>query len=829
MSSQHIHFEIPRHNNGHRPNYHRGRYAVPQDLTPFKDKILELASQAASKAEQTKEIQKYLLRDERIRCTAVDINSHLAEWGITRGRRNGGRRPRLPSRARLSCVIKLERFQGPILQWNREGLDASEIRDRFRERFKKDVREGNIKKNLARWLPCPDGEVILRGPWRAMESLPGDNQLPELPFLPTNVLTEDELQSLKNAIQDVYLQESASQPDPTHDWPERLANALCLDETIQGIVVKEKMSPGCHWDWNRLLDPLWILGIYLPGSYQYETVNTESKIRAVVNSFTPAILRITYSRLLEWLDQAIADVLETHEDGWLDAALLLRPATTPASCIIKLLDAAYGEINVLRLDVGLRKSLRRLPLNNLPGCEDLLRCLEEESDEPSILDSFTADVTKRLERLEQARIVLADLPPLTEADMAAVTTERETNAKYQKTSRQKDQEDQGDQEDQAEPGYDNGQSAGVGRLYTILCRYARKRVKPQPLAFCKWNCPTSGPLIGHPPARFDEADWDLVDGLGRDETGENVAEEMYLDQEPQRGPVNETRNYKKCIQYLELVLTTQQPEEKEDYATIVSRMAACNSRNFQKHHTTAAPWSTNLRDDDWWHFRRLLQMLSKRYALEDEVCAAFERRMMMVLAAMEGGFTEAVLWLIPLEGLSKHFSWYISMRNKTTGSLTEPELALQQELLRELLTFSHGLALQNLTLRFHAKDPRANESSPLPKNMLLVWYTMIYQAKQTCHLRSCHRPLPHPRQITETTMRGAMLSVGLNDTRSGSSRSRSFISNDRGIGGIFPCLYTWFRGRDPHPALLRAYLWFGGIFHSRGGCKARRGKWRENY
>jgi len=117
-------------------------------------------------------------------------------------------------------------------------------------------------------------------------------------------------------------------------------------------------------------------------------------------------------------------------------------------------------------------------------------------------------------------------------------------------------------------------------MYTTLLKYTRKRIQPQPLVFCKWNCPTSGPLIGHPPPRFDEVDWDLADGLGQMDIAANGAGGSLGHVTP-RTPVNKTHNYRRCIQYLDLLLETQNPEEKDDYEAIVNRMAACNSRNFR--------------------------------------------------------------------------------------------------------------------------------------------------------------------------------------------------------------------------------------------------------
>lgn len=211
----------------------------------------------------------------------------------------------------------------------------------------------------------------------------------------------------------------------------------------------------------------------------------------------------------------------------------------------------------------------------------------------------------------------------------------------------------------------------------------RKRIIPQPLVFSKWICPTSGPLVGLPPARFDEADWYLIEDPSQKETAEQTIDTTF-DHSPIPAPLSETSHYKRSVQYLEMVLNTQTPKERQEYESILRQIAACNARPpFQKYGSKGS-WLSTLKDDDWWHFRRLLQMLVERYSLERSVGQILEQRLMIVLGAMEGRFTEAVLWLIPLEGLLKELSQYVRKLNKTTSPLLETELAIQQELLRDL-------------------------------------------------------------------------------------------------------------------------------------------------
>ena len=63
--------------------------------------------------------------------------------------------------------------------------------------------------------------------------------------------------------------------DPTPKWFTLLVSAACWDETIQMLVLKETEQPGLHWYNNRIFNPPWILGLQLPGSYQFPTVDTK--------------------------------------------------------------------------------------------------------------------------------------------------------------------------------------------------------------------------------------------------------------------------------------------------------------------------------------------------------------------------------------------------------------------------------------------------------------------------------------------------------------------------------------------------------------------------
>jgi hypothetical protein len=74
-------------------------------------------------------------------------------------------------------------------------------------------------------------------------------------------------------------------------------------------------------------------------------------------------------------------------------------------------------------------------------------------------------------------------------------------------------------------------------------------------------------------------------------------------------------------------------------------------RTWSKGATPANPswswtWLTKARDDDRWHCRQLLRLIAQSWAFHLDEHRRFEEGLLMLLAAIEGGSTEALFWLI---------------------------------------------------------------------------------------------------------------------------------------------------------------------------------------
>jgi hypothetical protein len=142
-----------------------------------------------------------------------------------------------------------------------------------------------------------------------------------------------------------------------------------------------------------------------------------------------------------------------------------------------------------------------------------------------------------------------------------------------------------------------------------------------------------------------------------------------------------------------------------------------------------------------------------------------------------------------------------------------------------MTSFAHAGAISNITFRVHyqyntTQKDKSDPSSPQK------WYTSIYNSDPRCAFPECLRLLPRPRTVKMNVMR-ASISVGTPDSRTGSSRTRSFISNR--FGPIYPCLVTWLLAYEPHPVMINTFLWYGGLYHTDSSCKAARGKWLQNF
>lgn len=196
---------------------------------------------------------------------------------------------------------------------------------------------------------------------------------------------------------------------------------------------------------------------------------------------------------------------------------------------------------------------------------------------------------------------------------------------------------------------------------------------------------------------------------------------------------------------------------------------------------------------------------------------------MMLLAAIEGGSTEAVLWFIPLEVVLGEISRRVKNSSFLSRQQSQQEKRLQDSLLNALASFVYGVALNNVAFRCYYQYliTKKDKSEPSP---LQKWYTSIYNSDPRCAFPECLRLLPYPSLVRMNQVRKSF-SIGMLDARTGCRMARSFISGRTRMGPIYVCIASWTAIYEPHPIMINALLWFGNVFHADSSCKAARGKW----
>ncbi|KAE9373249.1 hypothetical protein N431DRAFT_534510 [Stipitochalara longipes BDJ] len=676
--------------------------------------------------------------------------------------------------------------------------------------------------------------------WRELHTEIAENN-PTPVALPADLLSNIEVQRMEEDTKIAYARER--EPFRPHRWEKILVEALCSDFTIQKLVIRDRLQPGYHWSSNRAIDPLWILGLFLPGSYSQEQVDSREKIMQVVDRMSIRILTEVKRRLDDYLEEAISASTWEHGKAYLEDALNMIPATSPPQCLVELVQATRAEIVKMRRDVGLKKAVGHLHLPNFPGCQALSQELVQDQYESSLLHTYTTTAFTLLEGWPGIDQKLDRLPDLTDEEEKMVSVEGVEDGDDDGTDDKgpdideavDDDSDGKDEISRAEEVHPNedeeapanasewGQQGRFRQLHTIL----KNRVKiylSEPFVFKQWRCPTSGPLLGIPPARFGIRTWEPR--LQRQAVEQDITLPFTmarrLSQSQLSGQYSRTKCLEESIEYLKLIITSQTTLERDQYSKICLEMASCTSRpEWATEIKRLGVWSQKIGTDNWWHCRRLLQMLAKICAIPGDQYQVQERRLMAVLAAVRGGSTDVVLWIIALEGHLKEISDVCTTALPQQGQISAEDLQVRKDLMRELISFSHATAAVYAISRFIEDLPTSIAPFTLQK-----WYQLIFALQPRCIYSHCLRALPHPSTIISGDAR-KLFNVGPYDLRRGSKRARSFISNNR--AHIYWCPYEWTRRREPDPVLIVVFVWLSGMTHTDSSCRGARGKLPENF
>ncbi len=284
--------------------------------------------------------------------------------------------------------------------------------------------------------------------------------------------------------------------------------------------------------------------------------------------------------------------------------------------------------------------------------------------------------------------------------------------------------------------------------------------------------PNEWALVGHSPARFGLKTLDLTTKSNFASTNDSdtknkrhtaLQETMA---EPSESIESDTaeQSVEESVGYLRALIAAQTPKERNTFLATCRRVASNVKRTVEAEIETKWSWSKLARDDNWYHCRRLLQMLAHICEMRQADYEEYEMKLIMLLAAVECGSTEAVLWLVPLEGVLKELFSKFTCCAKTSTKKVKAHSRIVQELLRELTAFTHGVALNSLALRFHWKwQTGTYEKGPAVAMRVATehrWYSMLYHFDLNCLNSECHRLLPEPREI-EIDKRRSTYSIGI--------------------------------------------------------------------
>ncbi|RDW87404.1 hypothetical protein BP5796_03098 [Coleophoma crateriformis] len=280
-----------------------------------------------------------------------------------------------------------------------------------------------------------------------------------------------------------------------------------------------------------------------------------------------------------------------------------------------------------------------------------------ESESPYLLDTCTKTALSLLQTWHTLSFTLQPLPALTSEDLEIVQ-----NRSRPTTAREGDPTAQLDEDDDA--------------LLPETCGGDSGEACTAPTT--DWRSPTAGPLRGFPPARFGSATWEpdprLLELAHQEAEGDDLR--CFVDSrslpKPSLNPPATILT--EITRYVQDLTEAQTPEEKDAF-----------------------------------------QKISYLNAIPEKDYQYYKRMLVLVLAAVEGGSTEALLWVIVLEGLMKDLSEYVKGCTSKRQAAEHGGETACDEVLRELVLFAHVVALNSITLRSHAKrDRKSGLGVPIP-------------------------------------------------------------------------------------------------------------------
>ncbi|KAK0115497.1 hypothetical protein ONS96_013951 [Cadophora gregata f. sp. sojae] len=606
-------------------------------------------------------------------------------------------------------------------------------------------------------------------------------------------------------------------------------------------MINEHFEPGQHWNPQNDINPLWILGIYLPGMYESGNLDDFDKTFTVIQPHTAEIIKKARETLKPMVGAAIsaytASSKDSDDNGTKNAIEMLLPVKTPDTITMMLLQILRQERAVTDLETSLRLSLNSTTqMPDTPACNELLEMLQSKTA-PTLLEKFTTQGIKLLRKWQSSDLIVTSLPKLPAAVINSMAIfEGGDDDGNLATEPATESDGNGDELDAVDLGVRLG-GTGQPPLQRLLSQSLLDNLPEVEFYDC-FVGPTTGALLCYSLSELGSEGWHpSSQSISKDILKSNsnslsaVAQRAQSHMDGRILSDKEHQSMKSAdnvldasLRNLENTMNARTGEAKEKFEKICARMCATIARPAGMDDLDAKALffgqvSQPLQEDNWYHVRRLLQLMEKIAKLEAAIAERFHMDLMLILAAIEGGTSDPIPWFIALDGVLK--SLWAAVKN-STNSTSGSVLRLVME---ELTVFSHGTAVLAVARRFEIHSLDVKDAITAKASNVTSWYSTLFRYDPRCANSQCLRLLPAPAIAKTAAIRQAF-SVGTQEARIGHPAIRAFISRNRLHG--FPCLLFFILFRRPHGTLVGVFYWLSHMFHVQG-CKSSRGKWWANF
>lgn len=602
------------------------------------------------------------------------------------------------------------------------------------------------------------------------------------------------------------------------------------------MILNERLEPGEHWDKDAKLDPLWLVGIILPQSFDNKESDTFEKISVILERENAQILTLAKENLEPIVEIVLEEAFPAKDSNIVEETFSVAavPVVRPDPMTMTLIQCLRREQTVQKLDAQLRISLDAIKgMKDMPACTDLRKTLDPSvppKSKSTLALQWFEEVLTCLQNLYPKGMFPPGLEPVLLSPISSNDVETATIAAYETgDSVEPEADDDLDLIDAAAQTSELDSSFEAVKLWMRLAQHVKLQFSVPKRYKCFMN-PTTGALkvsffksnevLWHPASQPITAEVQPTNDL----SGSKILKrsQSFMSGRKRSGEehvafINEEHTLKSALSILENSIRRRSSNAIELFEKACARMCAQTERpqgaaRQQKKFTKA------IRDDNWYHCRRILQLLFAKADLKYNTLVDAEKHFIAWLAMMETGTNEPLHWMTSFDGLLNHV-W-----GQVNNIVAKEDVAGCGRIMEELVLFAHGAAICTIAIREQCMASTVAELSDEPTR-LQKWYGRIYKFDPRCASPQCLRLLPSPATLESSAIREAF-SIGTIDARIGRPAIRAFISKDR--KHAYMCLVELLQRYPPDSTLVGVFYWYSHIYHL-GGCKPLCGKWITNF